>query len=77
MPHKWLLGNFYLQRGSGWHLSLFAWSMMEEDGRGTTQPDLSQAEGCSCGEGEGMGMVAEPPWGLHMSTAYDYGILYD
>lgn len=77
MPHKWLLGNVYLTEGLGLALSLFAWSMMEEDGRGTTQPDLSQAEACSCGEGDGMGMVAEPPQGLHMSTAFDYGILYD
>lgn len=65
------LGERLSTEGLGLALSLFAWSMMEEDGRGTTQPDLSQAEACSCGEGDGMRMVAEPPWGLHMSTAYD------
>lgn len=69
------LGERLSTEGLGLALSLFPCSMMEEDGRGTTQPDPSQAEACSCGEGDGMGMVAEPPWGLHMSTAYDYGIL--
>lgn len=58
MPHKWLLGNFYLQRGSGWHLSLFTWRMMEEVGLMETHSLTYWGRGWGW-----MGMVAEPSWG--------------